>query len=139
LPEAPGLYYLGFLPKDQLASLYRRASVCLAPSSYEPFGLAPAEAALAGCAVVANDIPSYREVWGGAASYFARNDPSSLAAVLDRLYDHPAAVAALAEAARERVATRYTLPRLVERYLSVYRSAGQATTPATGSALGAAR
>jgi glycosyltransferase involved in cell wall biosynthesis len=138
LPSAPGLFYLGFLPKDRLASLYGRASVCLAPSSYEPFGLAPAEAALSGCAVVANDIPSYREVWGEAASYFGRNDPSALAGVLDRLYDDPAAVASLAAAARERVAMRYTLPRMIERYLAVYRAAGREAKPATGPASGAA-
>jgi len=38
--------------------------------TYEPFGLAPLEAALSRCAIVANDIPSLREVWGSAAMYF---------------------------------------------------------------------
>jgi glycosyltransferase involved in cell wall biosynthesis len=122
-PAAPGLFYHGFLDKGRLAHLYGRASICLAPSSYEPFGLAPAEAALAGCAVVANDLPSYREVWGGAALYFRRNDPRDLAAVLDRLYGDAPAVARLAAAARRRVTRRYTHARMVERYLRVYAAA----------------
>src|SRR5262245_53309672 len=123
-PEAPGLRYLGFLDKGRLARLYQRASVCLAPSSYEPFGLAPAEAALAGCAVVANDLPSSREVWGDAAWYFRRNDPRDLAAVLDRLYGDGAALARLALAGRRRVARRYTQRRMVARYLRSYGAAG---------------
>jgi glycosyltransferase involved in cell wall biosynthesis len=122
-PAAPGLFYHGFLDKGRLAHLYARASICLAPSSYEPFGLAPAEAALAGCAVVANDLPSYREVWGDAARYFRRNDPEDLAAVLDRLQEDAPAVARLAAAARRRVTRRYTHARMVERYLRVYAAA----------------
>ncbi len=129
-PAAPGLYYHGFLNKDRLAGLYQRAAVCLAPSSYEPFGLAPAEAALAGCAVVANDLPSYREVWGDAACYFARNDPDALAQRLDQLYADDAAVARLARAAGERVARRYTLRRMVDGYLAVYTAAMGGATPA---------
>lgn len=125
-PPAPGMFYHGFLDKERLTALYRRAAVCLAPSSYEPFGLAPAEAALSGCAVVANDLPSYREVWGDAACYFTRNDPVALAERLDRLYGDDAEVARLAQAARERVAQRYTLQRMVDGYIAVYRRASGA-------------
>lgn len=125
-PAVPGMFYLGFLDKERLTALYRRAAVCLAPSSYEPFGLAPAEAALSGCAVVANDLPSYREVWGDAACYFTRNDPVSLAERLDQLYGDDAEVARLALAAHERVARRYTLQRMVDGYVAVYRGASGA-------------
>jgi glycosyltransferase involved in cell wall biosynthesis len=120
-PAAHGLQYAGFLDKWQLAQLFGRAAVCLAPSSYEPFGLAAAEAALAGCAVVANDLPSYREIWGHAARYFARNDPQSLADTLDGLYDDPAAVRRLAAVARIRVQKHYTLDRMVAAYVALYR------------------
>jgi glycosyltransferase involved in cell wall biosynthesis len=124
---APGLSYLGFLNKPALSRLFHRASVFIAPSSYEPFGLAAAEAALAGCAVVANDLPSYREVWGDAAAYFQRNDPAALAEVLDGLAAHPARVTHLAAAARERVLARYTPDRMVEQYLRVYAQSGRAS------------
>jgi glycosyltransferase involved in cell wall biosynthesis len=122
-PAGPGLRYRGYLDKGRLGVLFRRASVCLAPSLYEPFGLAPAEAALAGCAVVASDLPSYREVWGPAACYFRRDSARSLAAALDRLYDDPEEVTRLARAARERVSGRYTLPRMVQGYLRLYLDA----------------
>jgi glycosyltransferase involved in cell wall biosynthesis len=124
-PAGPGLRYRGYLDKGRLGALFRRASVCLAPSLYEPFGLAPAEAALAGCAVVASDLPSYREVWGPAACYFRRDSARSLAAVLDRLYDDHEEVARLARAARERITRRYTLPRMVGGYLRLYLDAAR--------------
>ncbi|HEX2034358.1 MAG TPA: glycosyltransferase family 4 protein [Chloroflexota bacterium] len=123
LPAAPGLHYRGFLDKPRLVELYRRASVCIAPSSYEPFGLAPAEAALAGCAIVANDLPSYREVWGPAACYFRRNSAESLAETLDRLFADEPAVRRLARAARARVTRCYTVDRLVAGHLKAYQLA----------------
>jgi glycosyltransferase involved in cell wall biosynthesis len=122
LPCPPGLTYTGFLTKPELAARLRRAALCIAPASYDPFGLGPAEAALAGCAVLANDIPSYREVWGPAALYFERNDPRSLAGMLDRLADEPATVAGYARLAQRRVRERYTRQRMAAGYLALYRA-----------------
>ena len=63
--------FVGNLPEPDLLYLFRCSRIYIAASLYEPFGLAPLEAALCGCVVVANDIPSLREVWGNAALYFA--------------------------------------------------------------------
>jgi glycogen synthase len=119
--QAPGLRYLGFLRKSDLACLFRHASLFIASSRYEPFGLAAVEAAVEGCAVVANDLPSYREVWGDAAVYFARNDPNSLTAILQRLASDDEVVSRLAQAARQRACARYTIDRMVAQYLNLYR------------------
>ncbi|HEV2125427.1 MAG TPA: glycosyltransferase family 4 protein, partial [Chloroflexota bacterium] len=119
--QAPGLQYAGFLDKDQLSKLFRRASLFIAPSRYEPFGLAAVEAALCGCAIVANDLPSYHEVWGDAATYFARNDPRSLAMCLDRLAADLAEVARLSRAAHDRASSRYTVEQMVDGYVALYR------------------
>jgi glycosyltransferase involved in cell wall biosynthesis len=74
---------LGSLPQASLLALFARSSIYIATSIYEPFGMAPLEAALCGCAVVANDIASLREVWGDAALYF--NGPQSLSTLLHQL------------------------------------------------------
>src|SRR6266852_6635513 len=63
----------------QLRALYGRAVIYAATSRYEPLGLPPLEAALSRCAIIANDIPSFREIWGDAALYFETNDANSLA------------------------------------------------------------
>ena len=41
--------------------------------------MAAVEAAFSRCAIVANDIPSFREIWGDAAITSRENDAESLA------------------------------------------------------------
>jgi glycogen synthase len=74
---------LGRLDEASLMALFRQSAIYICPSLYEPFGLAPVEAALCGCAVVAHDIPSLREVWGDSALFF--RDAQSLSHLLERL------------------------------------------------------
>lgn len=73
----------------QITQTLARAGIYAATSQYEPFGLAPVEAALSRCAIVASDIPSFRELWEGAAIFFRNNDPDSLSQTLESLQrDH---------------------------------------------------
>lgn len=81
------LKYLGRLPIRDTRELLRRTSVYVAASVYEPFGLAPLEAAMAGCALVLSDIGSFRELWGNDALYFPPRDARGLAAALDRMHE----------------------------------------------------
>src|ERR1043166_7477899 len=69
----------------QIVQTLARAGIYAATSQYEPFGLAPVEAALSRCAIVASDIPSFCELLEGAAIFFRNNDPDSLAEVLESL------------------------------------------------------
>ena len=66
----------------QLRALYSRAAIYAATARYDPLGMAPLEAAFSRCAIVANDIPSFREVWGDAALYFRTNNAASLSEML---------------------------------------------------------
>lgn len=119
-PEMPsGIKMLGSLEQDELLALFRESAIYICTSRYEPFGLAPLEAALCGCAVLANDIPSLREVWGDGALYF--RDASSLSARLVQLDGHPREV----EEARLRSwdrAQRYSASLMADRYLALYRT-----------------
>jgi glycosyltransferase involved in cell wall biosynthesis len=73
----------------QITQTLARAGIYAATSQYEPFGLAPVEAALSRCAIVASDIPTFRELWEGAAIFFRNNDPESLSEALERVQrDH---------------------------------------------------
>ena len=71
----------------QLRLLYSRASIYAATSRYEPFDMGAVEAAFSRCAIVANDIPAFREIWGDAVLYFHENDAASLASAIRRLSD----------------------------------------------------
>ena len=109
---------LGELTETELFRLFEQSAIYIACSRYEPFGLAPLEAALCGCAVVANDIPSLREVWGEAAIYFS--GPSSLNAVLLSLVQDFRGLAAARERSRKR-ALEFPRAAMVRAYLQLYR------------------
>ena len=69
----------------QMRQLYSRASIYAATARYEPLGMAALEAAFSRCAIIANDIPLFRETWGDDAVYFQANDATSLALAIRRL------------------------------------------------------
>jgi glycosyltransferase involved in cell wall biosynthesis len=97
-----------------------RASLYVAASRYEPFGLAPLEAVLQGCALVLSDIGSFRELWDGCAAFFPTGDAAALADTLSFLDRAPARRAALARAAHERAVAEYGVERFGERYMAEY-------------------
>jgi glycosyltransferase involved in cell wall biosynthesis len=112
----------GPLPEKQLRLLYTRAAIYAATSRYEPFGLAPLEAALSRCALVANDIPSFHELWGDAAIYFRRNDGADLAEKVAALAADPPLRRTYALRAYRRALQRFTAERMVNEYLQLYCS-----------------
>lgn len=106
----------------QLRALYSRAAIYAATSRYEPLGMPALEAAFSRCAIVANDIPSFREIWGDAALYFRTNDAASLAENIRLLNEDRAMRRAFAELAYTRARERFTTKRMIDQYLDLYRS-----------------
>lgn len=119
---------LGRLDAASLGAVLARAAVYAAPARYEPFGLGPLEAGLAGCALVLGDVASLREVWGDAALYVDPADDESLAAALELVIAEPALREELAAKALARART-YTPERMASGYLDLYRRL--AARPAT--------
>jgi glycosyltransferase involved in cell wall biosynthesis len=74
-----------YVPEQQLASLYSRASAFAFLSEYEGFGLTPLEALRAGIPVVLLDTPVAREVCRDAAVYVSRPEPALVEEALERL------------------------------------------------------
>ncbi len=116
---------LGPLDEAEMLALLRQSAVYICTSQYEPFGLAPLEAALCGCAVLANDIPSLREVWGQDALFF--HDAESLSALLAVLAGEPELLARAQANARRR-AQMYTSRRMAERYIELCQEILQPST-----------
>ncbi|MFB3814652.1 MAG: glycosyltransferase family 4 protein [Terriglobales bacterium] len=122
--------FKGQLSEEQLRQLYSRAAIYAATSRYEPFGLAPLEAALSRCAIVANDIPTFRELWGDSAFYFRYNDAASLQGALYRLAGDPEMRIAYANLAYQRARECFTAERMVSDYLSLYQALTKAEVAA---------
>jgi glycosyltransferase involved in cell wall biosynthesis len=114
-----GVEALGWLDAASLGREMEAAAVFVHPARYEPFGLAPLEAALRGCALVLGDIPSLREVWGDAATFVDPDDDVALARALQAYLDDGELRAEHAERARARAAT-FTPQRMADGTLDLY-------------------
>lgn len=122
LPQRRHVQFCGVQSEGQLAHLFSRASMYAATSRYEPFGLAPLEAALSRCAIVANDIPTFREIWGETACYFRSNDALDLASTIERLNNDRELRLTYANLAYNRARQRFTAERMVDDYMTLYES-----------------
>jgi len=107
---------------EQLRGLFADAAIYAATSCYEPFGLAPLEAALSGCALVANDIPTFHELWGDSACYFQRNDPDDLATIITVLSKDKQLRRKYADAAYETAQVKFTAEAMTAQYAALYQS-----------------
>ncbi len=117
-----GVRLCGPQSEAQLRHLFSRASMYAATSQYEPFGLAPVEAALSRCAVVANDTPVFRELWGETACYFRHNDADDLARAIRALRQDRDLRLTYANLAYRRAKQRFTSDRMVNDYLNLYQT-----------------
>jgi glycosyltransferase involved in cell wall biosynthesis len=100
--------FTGWLPDAELHARYRRAAVYVQASRHEGFGLAVAEAMLAGCVPVVMNVTAMPEVVGDAGVLIESQQPADVAAGVRRgLELGPGA----ARRARERIRTRFPLER----------------------------
>jgi len=75
----PNVSFTGSLPRAELENYCRSAAVYVQPSSHEGFGLAVAEAMLAGCVPIVTRAGSLPEVVGDCGIYLPSQEPISIA------------------------------------------------------------
>jgi glycosyltransferase involved in cell wall biosynthesis len=115
---------LGHVPWQQLADLYRRASVFVMPSFYETFGISVIEAMAFGLPVVATRTGGLPEVVddGVTGILVPAGDAEALADALIRLLRDPDLRRRMGQAGQERVRAEFTIDRVVSQTLAVYES-----------------
>jgi glycosyltransferase involved in cell wall biosynthesis len=122
----------GLLEPRRLLAAMGRAAIFVAPSRYEPFGLAVLEAAGTGAALVLADIPIFRELWHDAALFCPAADAAAFAATMQLVVSDRALRDELGAAAFERART-FTADRQIERLLAVYATIFEAAANAEAS------
>ncbi|MBX5468828.1 MAG: glycosyltransferase family 4 protein [Thermoleophilaceae bacterium] len=111
--------HVGFVARDALAPLYRRAHGLIFPSLFEGFGNPTLEALACGTPVAASDAASLPEVLAGAGHLFDPTDPAAIAAAIDLL----AAGSGRVEPPPEEFWRRYTWERVAEATREAYAAA----------------
>lgn len=92
--------FLGHISDPELLWLYQNCRLVTCPSLYEGFGLPLLEAQFAGAPVLASDIPVFREISGGHASFFRPGSAAAMAAELPSALENEALRARLIPAAK---------------------------------------
>jgi glycosyltransferase involved in cell wall biosynthesis len=75
----------GWIPREELYELFRRARGFIYPSTFEGFGMPVLEAMAAGVPVACSDIPPLREIAGSTVHYFDPASESEIRGALERL------------------------------------------------------
>jgi glycosyltransferase involved in cell wall biosynthesis len=117
--EGAGVRWLGRVPDDELAALYRGARCLVYPSLYEGFGIPVVEAMACGTPVVTSTDSAMAEVAGSAAVLVDPLDPGSIAA---GIAEAEASAEELRRLGLERAAL-YTWSRAADAALSSYERA----------------
>ncbi|MEA3003526.1 MAG: hypothetical protein QOH81_2314 [Sphingomonadales bacterium] len=115
------LHCLGALGEAELARWLSARPVFVSAALYEPFGLAVLEAAAAGCPLILSDIPCYRELWDGVATFVPTRDERAFTDAIAALVGDDVERAVQGRATRER-ALRYTPDAMAAQMAAIYRS-----------------
>ena len=122
LAEREGLQdrvtFTGYL--GDVYPLLRQLDIAVFPSLWEGFGLAPVEAMVAGKAIVASDIPTFREVIADTGILVEPGEPEPLARSILSLARDPQRRDALGRHARQRAHERFRAERMADEYRRLY-------------------
>jgi len=115
-----GVSLKGPQSEAELRLLYSRAALYAGTYRYDPSGMAVLEAALSRCALILNDIPSLREIWGAAAVYFRTNESESLAEAVRILSADVQLRRNFANRAFQRARECFNAHRMTDNYIQLY-------------------
>jgi glycosyltransferase involved in cell wall biosynthesis len=115
------LHCLGNLGEDELARWLSARPVFVSAALYEPFGLSVLEAAAAGCALILSDIPTFRELWDGVATFIPPKDEGGYVRALSELVGDDFERSVQGRATAERAA-HFTPDAMAAQMATLYRS-----------------
>lgn len=129
--DCRNLQTLGALSGEAVRGWLAKRPIFLSSAAYEPFGLTALEAAQAGCALVLADIPTFRELWNGAAHFAPPHDHAAFGKAATALLDDRLLRRRMERAAHER-ARRYSLEAMGARMIALYEELVGTGAPAPG-------
>jgi glycosyltransferase involved in cell wall biosynthesis len=117
------VFFLGYVPEEDLPALYNLADLFVFPSFYEGFGLPPLEAMACGTPVVVSALSSLPEVVGDGALLIPPRDIEALAGAMEKALCAPSLREELRRKGLER-AKRFSWGDAAKRLLAIYKQLG---------------
>lgn len=111
---------LGFVPDEDLGSLFKNSKGFVFPSLSEGFGLPGLEAMSVGCPVLASDIPVFREIYKSNVIYFNPYDFSSIEKAMKNILGESVDARNERTDAAKEFAKRYSWAGMAKETLKVY-------------------
>jgi glycosyltransferase involved in cell wall biosynthesis len=115
--------FYGFVPDNQLWSLFRQCDLVVYPTSFEGFGMPPMQALYFGKPCVASDLPIFRSVYGSLLDYFPLGQIDALSKTVNQLLDDPERRLSRGRIGRDYVLKHFTwnqAARTIEKALKGY-------------------
>jgi mannosyltransferase len=121
------ILFLGEVGVDEIAVWYRRLSLFVAPQRWEGFGLTPLEAMSSGVPVVATTVGAFPElvVEGETGRLVPPGDVDAMATAIESILADPNGRQKMAIAARDHVASAFSLEREAAAVTAVYEALWQ--------------
>lgn len=117
LTKHPNIIFTGYIPDEDLPSLYKNALLYVFPSLYEGFGIPLIEAQYSKCPVLCSDIPVFREVARDGAE-FCNTDSKSIAKKLEFLINNKQRREELISLGQQNV-KRFSIENITNQLLNV--------------------
>lgn len=109
----------GFVPDEELATLYRNALAFVFPSLSEGFGLPGLEAMAVGCPVISSNAGALPEIYAGAAEYFDPKSGRDLRREIERMQKEKGLREELVKKGLER-ASQFSWDKCAKETLEIY-------------------
>jgi glycosyltransferase involved in cell wall biosynthesis len=112
--------FLGFVVDNALLQKYQTSLALIQPSLSEGFGLTGLEAMSAGGAVLASDIPIFKEIYQDGATFFDPTNPSSLLEKITLLQNQTKDQAIALQQKAISIAGKYSWQRMTDQTVAAY-------------------
>jgi glycosyltransferase involved in cell wall biosynthesis len=114
------IIFLPFISIEELANLYRSASLFVYPSLYEGFGIPLLEAFNSGCPVLASNTTSIPEVGAEGAVYFSPNNSNELVEKMSMILKDDSLQNSLSQKGKIR-ASRFNWEKIAKDTIKIYK------------------
>lgn len=126
----PNLHFTGYVSESEKLGFIRASSGLIFPSFSEGFGIPVVEGAVFGRPVICSDIPVFREITGGLATYIDPRSPQELVNAVRAILDRPEEAAENARSVRDLCLARYRQTVMAERLKGILSSLSRPLVPA---------